>query len=282
VVATALLSASAAVFFAGSPREVLVSLGLGTGVGLLGVLTQRFQSLSRLFTLLAAAFVGATATLLARVLPISVPIATLSGLISLLPGLTITVALAELATRNLASGTARLAGAMVVFLELGVGAALGWRASALLPTALRAVSGGLPNAATPVAILLSTLACVVLFRARPRDVWIIVLVGFLAYGASRGGSLLLGPELGACIGGLVVGLVSNLSARLRDVPASVAQTPGLILLVPGTLGFQGFGALLDSDPTAGVLATFRMFIIAGSLVGGLLVAAVVVPPRRSL
>jgi hypothetical protein len=30
------------------------------------------------------------------------------------------------------------------------------------------------------------------------------------------------------------------------------------------------------------LATFRMFIIAGSLVGGLLVAAVVVPPRRSL
>src|SRR5262249_56884405 len=49
--------------------------------------------------------------------------ATLAGLIVLMPGLTLTIALIELSTRNLSSGTSRLSGAFVIFLSIGFGVA---------------------------------------------------------------------------------------------------------------------------------------------------------------
>src|SRR5690606_30564729 len=59
---------------------------------------------------------------------------SLAGLVVLLPGLTFTIGLTELSTRHLASGTARLAGALVTFLGLGFGVALGSKAGALIAT----------------------------------------------------------------------------------------------------------------------------------------------------
>ena len=51
--------------------------------------------------------------------------ATLGGLVVLLPGLTLTTALSELATRHLASGAARLSGAFITFLSIVFGVAFG-------------------------------------------------------------------------------------------------------------------------------------------------------------
>jgi uncharacterized membrane protein YjjB (DUF3815 family) len=51
--------------------------------------------------------------------------ATLAGLIVLMPGLTLTVAMTELSTQHLASGTARLSAAFVTFLGMGFGVAVG-------------------------------------------------------------------------------------------------------------------------------------------------------------
>ena len=69
---------------------------------------------------------------------------------------------------------------------------------------------------------------------------------------------------------------------LRRVPTAVTQVPALILLVPGSVGFRGFGSMLDNDVTAGVDAGFRMLVVAGSLVAGMLAAGVILPPRRHL
>ena len=44
-----------------------------------------------------------------------------------MPGLTLTAAMTELATRHLASGTARLSGAFITFLAIAFGVALGNR-----------------------------------------------------------------------------------------------------------------------------------------------------------
>ena len=57
-------------------------------------------------------------TLAAFWTPLSVPVVTLGGLIVLIPGLSLTLAMTEIATRHLVSGTARLTGALVLFLTI--------------------------------------------------------------------------------------------------------------------------------------------------------------------
>ncbi len=282
LVGVATSSGVAAVFLHGSLTTVMVAAGLGLGVGLLGLVARRWTEYARVHELVASLLVAGAATLLARVVPLPVAVVTLAGVISLLPGLTLTVALTELATRHLAAGTARLMGAAVTFLQLGLGTAMGWKLAEALPRALRNPNLPLDEGWTALALPLGALAFTIAFRARPRDYLYILAVSSLAFFAAKAGQDWLGPELGALLGGLAVGLLSNLQARLRGVPTAVTQVPGLLLLVPGSIGFRGFGAMLEEDVQAGVSAAFTMTAIAGSLVAGLLLAALFLPPRKSL
>lgn len=280
--ATAVAAGTAAVFFGAGAPAVAVASGLGLVTAAVGLLSRRSAGLLRIHDLATSFLVAALATVLGRFLPVSATLVTLAGIVSLLPGFTLTVALTELATRHLASGTARLVGAIVTLLQLGIGTALGWRLAAVLPRALRPVGDPLPEGLHVFVVPLAAAAFLVSLRARPRDYLWILGVSLVGYVAAHEGQVLLGPELGACVGGLVVGLLSNLQAVLRRIPTAVTQVPALLLLVPGSIGFRGFGAMLDDDVTAGVDAGFRMLVIAGSLVAGMLAAGVLLPPRRHL
>lgn len=282
VLASAVSSAAAAVFLHGSASTVALAGALGLVVGALARISAWRPEYARLHELVASFVVAASATALARVVTLPVGVLTLAGIISLLPGLSLTVALTELATRHLASGTARAMGAAVTFLQIGLGTALGWHLAEALPKALRDPNLPLDDVWLWAAVPLAAAAFTVVFRARPRDFPSIAAVAGLSYLAGRFGQAQLGPELGASIGGLAVGLLSNLHARILRVPTAVTQVPGLLLLVPGSIGFRGFGAMLDADVNLGVSAAFSMTVIAGSLVAGILAAGVVLPPRRSL
>lgn len=280
--ANAVSSAAAAVFLQANPAGVLAAGILGLLVGVLVRVDRLLPGYRRIHLLIASFLAAALATIAARVAPLSVPTLTLAALVSLLPGLTLTTALTELATGHLASGTARVMGAAVAFLELALGTSFGWQVAALLPRALKAAANPLPAWAPWLAIPVTAAAFTVSFHARRRDFPAIAVVSALAYFAATEGRVHAGPAMGAALGGLVVGLASNLQARLRRVPTAVTQVPALLLLVPGSIGFTGFGALLDEDVTAGIGATTAMLIIAASLVSGILAAGVLLPPRRSL
>lgn len=274
------VAACAAVVLEGGPEAVLVSGGLGLVVGLLDQLARGWPAYARVHVLLASFVVALAATAMARVVPVPVAVVTVAGVISLLPGLTLTVALTELATGHLASGTARATGAAVTFLMLALGTSLGWQPAELLPPALAWAPRGQPPLATWLVLPVSAAAFTVAFRARRRDYPAILVVSVLGFAAARQGQAWLGGELGASLGGLAVGIASNLQARWRGVPTAVTQVPGLLLLVPGSVGFRGFGAMLEDDFTVGIDAVFSMVTIAGSLVAGILAAGVLVPPRR--
>jgi uncharacterized membrane protein YjjB (DUF3815 family) len=214
--------------------------------------------------------------------PLSVYHVTLGGLIVLVPGLTLTVAFNELASRQLVSGSARFAGAVALFFLIALGVAVGAQIGA-------ALTGGPPPAVVPLplgaewrwaALLAAGLAFTVLLRARPRDAGWVLVAGVLAIEGVRLGGLLLGAQLGAFVGALLVGLGGNLYARLRRGPAAVLQVPGLILLVPGSLVFRSLAALLEQDVVSGVHAAFTTSLVAISLATGILLANVVLPPRR--
>ncbi len=281
-VSFAVASGAAARFFGGGWREIALSAGIGLVLGLLALLVARFPSAARVFEPVAAMTAAFLATVVAaRVGALSAYVATLSGLIVLVPGFPLTVAMTELATRNLVSGTARLIATAGTFLAIGFGVALG--------TALGQGAAGKPPLVAPVALAgwtqwtalaVAPLAFAVLLKAAPRDAPYVVAAGVLAFGGARLGARLLGPELGALVGALVVGLAANAYSRALDRPAAVALVPGILLLVPGSIGFQSLSSLLGRDTIVGVEAAFRMTLVAVSLVTGLLFAGVLLPERK--
>jgi len=284
VVGFALASAGAARFLGGGWPEIIGGLVIGLVTGLLSLATGRFSGLERTFepiaAFVAALLAGGLAVLLG---PVAVPTVTLAGLIVLVPGLSLTTAMTELATRQLVSGSARLAGAAIVFLGLTFGAALGTRlATAMLGPAPPVTLDPGPLWTELLALLVATAGFTVLFRAHWKQAHWLLVGGAVAVGGIHLGHAMLGPELGPFVGATFVGLAGNLYARVLRRPAATVHLPGLILLVPGSLGFRGLSELLAEDVLSGVQSAFAAAIVAVALATGMLLANVILPPRRVL
>ncbi len=281
VLAFAGSSAATARFFGGGLLEAGAAAAIGLLIGLLALFAESRPATGLVFEALAAALAAFSASAAAARADASFLIVTVSALIVLMPGLTLTTAVSELAMRHLASGSARLAGALLVFMALAVGFALGSRCGTL-------VFGPLgphypppqPFATEVLALLVAAASLLVLFRARPRDLALFFGAATLALAGSRLGSNLLGPQLCALAGAVVVGAAAHLYARWLNRPSVLVQLPGLMVLVPGSLGFRSVAALLEEDTLAGVQSAFTVVLIAISLAMGLLIASAIVPPRR--
>jgi uncharacterized membrane protein YjjP (DUF1212 family) len=281
----ALASGAGAQFLGGGVREIVAATLLGLLTGVLASIAAKTPAVGRLFEPIAALLASLSATLAATALPpLSAFLVTLAGLIVLVPGLTLTVAISELASRQLQSGSARFAGALTLFFAIALGVAVGAQLG-------DRIVGGAPPPIVPealgdawrwAALVAAGLSFTVLLRARPRDAGWVLLAGVLAIEGVRLGGRILGPQLGAFVGALIVGVGANAFARMRRRPAAVMQVPGLIVLVPGSMGYKSLSALLASDVLSGVQTAFGAILVAIALATGILLANVVLPPRRLL
>ncbi|HEX2077724.1 MAG TPA: threonine/serine exporter family protein [Longimicrobium sp.] len=282
-VAFAGISGATCHLLGGGPREIGAATLLGLGVRLFALVAGGRPRLGHVFEPLTAFLVSVAAVALAHLAgPLSVLVATLAGLIILLPGLTLTTALSELASRHLASGTARLSGAFITFLGIAFGVALGNRLGAAAFGEL-AMFEPTPHPAwwaSLGALLLSPLCSVVVLRAAPRDVPWIIIASVLGAGGGQLGARWLGVELGAFVGALAVGLASTAYARWRNRPPAVVLVPGILLLVPGSIGFRSLTSLMERQALAGIETAFSTVLTAIALVSGLLMAGVIVPEPR--
>jgi len=282
VVVNGLTSGTLAVFFGGSLMDVTIASLIGVVLGLLEVVTQRSTDQARVFELIGAAFCALTANLVSSVVSISPTLVTLAALVLLLPGMSLTVAMTELATRNLIAGTARLMSAVIVLLQLVIGVALGDRVANALVVVQTAPPAELPQWSQWVALIASALGMAIIVQAQKRAFsWILAasLVGYLGTGL---GTEWLDDRMGVMVGAFCVGVLGNVFARVMERPAQVVHVPAVLLLVPGSMGFRGVTALLTRDTLTGVGTVFEMFVVAIAIVAGLLVANAVVSPRRSL
>ncbi len=279
-----LASAAASRFLGGGAKEVALSATLGLLIGLLLLAVGRWPGLGRVFEPLAAFTVSVLAVVFSFWFgAYAVSNATLAGLIVLMPGLTLTVAMIELSTQHLASGTARLSAAFVVFLGMGFGVAIGNTITDRMFGAARlARPDVLPEWTLWLALVAMSLALTVLLRAQPRDAVWIVASGLLAFVGNRVGARWFGGDLGVFVGALTVSVASRCYARWLDRPATITQVPGILLLVPGSVGFRGLAALLDKEVISGVDTTFKMILTAVALVAGVLIANILAPLRREI
>ena len=79
-----------------------------------------------------------------------------------------------------------------------------------------------------------------------------------------------------------MGLAANSFGRRTRLPNQIMQLPGLLLLVPGSIGFRGLTFLTLGETEMGVQSAFRMVFLAVALVMGLSLANAVTPPRKGL
>jgi uncharacterized membrane protein YjjP (DUF1212 family) len=280
--AFAVASGAASRFFDSGVHELAAASFIGLLTGLLALAASKRRGIARVFEPTAAIVAAFVATAAARyVPPTSFYVATVAGLIVLVPGFPLTVALTELATRNLMSGTARLMGAAGTFLAIGFGVAFGTTIGERLFGATRAAATlPLPAWTLYAALPVASVGFTVLLKARPRDSPWIVVSGALGFFGARYGSLLLNSGIGAFLGAMAVGAFGNLYARASGRPSAVTTVPGLLLLVPGSVGFRSFSLMLEDQALVGLETAFSMMLVAISLAVGLLFGNVVVPPRR--
>lgn len=273
--------ASVAVFFNGTALEVGLAGLLGLSIAGLEFMQAGLKWETGL-VFPVSGFVAAILSLaFARwIHPIDDRLVTLASVVVLLPGLTLTIAMTEITVGHLSAGVARLAGASVTLFTLFLGVAIAWRLGDHWRN-IPEVHNQLPTYAQWLATFLAPASFAILFKV-PLKLWPIIfgisLSGFWA--AKWGGNY--GVEVGSFLGALVVGCCSNFYARVTDKPAMVPVAPGMLILVPGSLGYRSLTALLDRQTVEGVEFAFGMMLVAMALVGGLLAASAIVPPKRIL
>lgn len=257
-----------------------VGLLLGLLHVTLGTRLRFSQSMEAMCGVAAAFILSLAASLLA---PINFRACLLASLIVLVPGMSITSAAAEIALGHLVSGTARMAGAFATLLKLSFGALVGTEAVKLLQLTPQFGSlAAAPSWVPWVGLLVSGISFAILFKAPTRAVPLAIGAALLGYSCTRIAGSWYGPEFGVFIAGLVVTLVANSYARHYKRPGALIRLPGIILLVPGSVGFKSLAFVIEKDVFLGLDAAVSMLLLLVSLVAGILFASTIVPPRESL
>jgi len=128
----------------------------------------------------------------------------------------------------------------------------------------------LPSGAEWVALVVAPLAFTVLLKAAARDAGWIVVACAGAYLTSRFVGASVGEELGAFLGAFVVSAGSNVAERVFRRTAMVTAVPGLLILVPGSMGFRSVTSMVGDQYEDGIAIAFRVGLIGIALVAGIL------------
>jgi uncharacterized membrane protein YjjP (DUF1212 family) len=261
---------------------------LGALIGALTVFSETRPGWGDAHEAVAAFVATLLASAVATVVPLTLQTVIIAALIVLMPGMTLTTAVAELAARQLTSGTTRFAGALTTLLKLAFGAVaasqvvglLGWR-----PVANAGMV--LPDWIPWLTLLAGSFAFAVLFKAARRDTLLVMASVWLGYLATRFAAALPGAAdnalpTGVFFAATVVTAVANVYGRWFNRPGAIVRMPGIILLVPGSLGFRSFNFAFERDVMLGLDTAVAVITALIALVAGILVGNLLVSPRRNL
>ena len=275
-----LLSGAVAMLLRGGWVEMLCGglIGMFFVAGFL--LFARIPRLGPAVPVILCALAAIAAQGLAHVFPQQTPfISAVAGIVLLLPGFMITIAMSELATRNYLAGTGRLTGAFVLLFLMGAGLAIGTQVSlAWLPAVpLPESAATLPVWAVWLSIAALGVSLLAVLQAPWSAVHVSVGACLLAWAVYSLVDARMGNVVGAFAGALAVASAGHLYQYLSKRPAALVQIPGLMTLVPGSMGFRGVHALIQQDSMAGISLITDMVMTGAVLAVGLLLADNILP-----
>ena len=289
-----IVSLAVSIIFSANYMELIASLTGGLIVGSISNYLVKVFNTERFLEFLLAFTISFLSHLLAGLLnenslesSFNSNLVNISALIYLIPGVSLTVSMTELATENLVSGTARLMGAIMVLLKLVFGLIMGVFAAQLIypqnVTEAQSHSMGYSFPYIALAIISASFAFTFLLEARFRDIKWIIISAFLGFGIFKLCTLYLSdPFAPTFIAALTVGLAASLYARYLKHPAITILLPGITLLVPGSMGLKGLSLVLGDETILGLSLLVKVFFTGMAIVAGLLLANILIPPKRSL
>lgn len=278
----ALAGAATTPVIGGGWRESVAAALAGAAVGMVALVGQRRTGAEAIAAPAAAIVASFGCALLAWLgFEIAVELGTLGALVAVLPGMALTIGMRELATNHLQSGLANSALAFVQLVGLVFGVAVGTSIAANW-------FGGQPVVAPEgfgvevdlVAAAVAGLAFTITLNAPARDAKWACAAAVLAIGSVALAKPLVGAEVAVFAAALVIGLAGNAFAIVLRRSALVFIVPGVIMLVPGSVGYESVSQLLADDTIGGIEAAVDALVVALSIVYGLIVSAALLPERR--
>ena len=231
-----------------------------------------------------ALIIGFLATLVKYWVPdLNLVLVILSAVAIILPGYSISLGAGELVAQHVLSGVSNLMSGLITLIKQIAGAIIGIGIASLLVTTVAT------EFETPVdqmwLLLLFPLLLVGLglaFQVSRRDLPWSVLVSGLAFLGVMAGSSLLDSNLGNLLGTIVAVVIANLWARKTGRPTSIVLIPAIVMLVSGTIGFRGLAAMAEGELLLGVQQFLQMFIVAITILAGILIGFTIVRPEPNL
>lgn len=281
VAAYALAGAAVTPVLGGGWTDVLAGGIVGLLVGAVALAARRTARAEPMIAPLAAVVASFSAAGIAQLgLKASPDVVTLAALVTFLPGMALTIGVRELATEHLQSGVANTANALVQLFGLVFGVGVG---RSIASSWFGISQPGAPHAAfTGVHLLAAVaagLAFTVTLRAPTRAAPVMCAATVLAILTNAAGKALLGAPAGVFVAALSIGVIGGLvGIRLRRSPLTFI-VPGVLILVPGSAGFNSILQLLTGKTVSGIDAGFNTFVTAMAIAYGLMVATVVLPHR---
>jgi uncharacterized membrane protein YjjP (DUF1212 family) len=280
--AYALAGAAVAPVLGGGWREDVASGMVGLLVGAIAIAARKAVVRAEpMLAPLAAVVASFAAALIAEIgVNASPDTVTLAALVTFLPGMSLTIGMRELATEHLQSGVANTANALVQLLGLVFGVGVG-RSIATSWFGIPHQHLTHPNFSSlyVVAAAAAGLAFTITLRAPFRSAPVMCSAAILAILVNAAGKALLGAPAGVFVSALSLGVVGGIvGVRLRRSPL-LFIVPGIIMLVPGSAGFNSLLQLLAGHTVSGIEAGFNTFVTAMAIAYGLMVSAVVLPRR---
>ncbi|CAO3573883.1 unnamed protein product [Mortierella alpina] len=248
----------------------------GLLVGMLGVVAGKFPVYGNVFEITASILVGFIAKAFGDRVCFSA--VALAGVVVLLPGLLLTQAIMELASRNVVSGAVRMFYALMYAFFLGFGLTLGaelWDY----------ISGGATVASASACqhainqwwyflIYPAVSASInIVFNAHPRQWFGMTFV--TAIGLIVTLFLKSGPQITAAIAAFAVGMTGQLYGRVTGQLSYVPLLSGVLLLVPGSVGVRGILAIIGSDPSQGFTFVLTMIHVSVAITLGVFCSVLV-------
>jgi uncharacterized membrane protein YjjP (DUF1212 family) len=258
-----------------APLTLLMAVVLGAMVGLMCELARRNEPLQQLlptvcaFTVSLVAFTAADKLHLAdaSLRALAPPLATF------LPGAAITLAVAELSSRQLLSGASRLVSGLMRMAQLAFGILVAAQVAGLSDAHLSVAHVARLGPWAPwVGIVLYGVGAMLSFGPPTRFLpWMLAMLT-IAYLGQLAGNAVLGTYAAGFGGGFALTIIAVALSRRPGTPAAMSLIlPGFWLLVPGSLGLMGVTQLLGTDSTTVFTATFiSMISIALGVQSGLL------------
>jgi uncharacterized membrane protein YjjP (DUF1212 family) len=275
VIGYAVQSCAFALILQPTPMAMLAATGFGLMVGTLGLLGRISNAAEQLLPTLSSFLVAFTAFGLKRLWhfaddslrDLAAPLALF------LPGVAITLAVIDLTTREVVSGSARLVSGFMRLAQLAFGILIAAQVLHVSATELNAAQLNKFGAWAPWAGVALYAFGIMLYLGPPTRFlpWLLVTL-LVTYTGQVGANALFGSYASGFGGGFALMLCAAAIAGRRNAPpVATMLLPGFWLLVPGSLGLIGVTQLVNANASAAIAVTVvSMISIALGLQAGLL------------